>query len=70
MIFFFFFLGVHFVPVSGAVTHIPIIIIIQGNLRGSLSSTLSSQSAVSPKLAAWGELEFRKGFLILSYIGE
>jgi hypothetical protein len=57
------------VPVSGAVTHIPIIII-QGNLRGSPSSSLSSESAVSPKLAAWGELEFRKGFLILSYIGE
>ncbi|KAE7998673.1 hypothetical protein FH972_003192 [Carpinus fangiana] len=42
----------------------------QGNLKGSPSSSLSSESAVSPKLAAWGELEFRKGFLILSYIGE
>ncbi|XP_059447453.1 probable RNA-dependent RNA polymerase 3 [Corylus avellana] len=28
------------------------------------------ESAVSPKLAAWGELQFRKAFLILSYIGE
>ncbi|XP_059431763.1 probable RNA-dependent RNA polymerase 3 isoform X2 [Corylus avellana] len=37
----------------------------QGNLRGSPSSSLSSE-----KLAAWGELEFRKAFLILSYIGE
>ncbi|XP_062149198.1 probable RNA-dependent RNA polymerase 5 isoform X1 [Alnus glutinosa] len=42
----------------------------QGNLRGSPSSSLSSKSAVSPKLAAWGELEFPKAFLILSYIGE
>ncbi|KAK7845911.1 putative rna-dependent rna polymerase 5 [Quercus suber] len=39
-----------------------------GYLRGSFSSSL--ENAVSPKLAAWGELEFRKAFLILSYIGE
>ncbi|XP_059431765.1 probable RNA-dependent RNA polymerase 5 [Corylus avellana] len=42
----------------------------QGNLRGSPSSSLRSESAVRLKLAAWGELEFRKAFLILSYIGE
>ncbi|XP_050269513.1 probable RNA-dependent RNA polymerase 5 [Quercus robur] len=39
-----------------------------GYLRGSFSSSL--ENAVSPKLAAWGELEFRKAFLILSYIGK
>ncbi|KAK4601857.1 hypothetical protein RGQ29_011108 [Quercus rubra] len=39
-----------------------------GYLRGSFSSGL--ENADSPKLAAWGELEFRKAFLILSYIGE
>ncbi|KAG6662192.1 probable RNA-dependent RNA polymerase 5 isoform X2 [Carya illinoinensis] len=41
----------------------------QGSLRGSPSSNLNSAGAVSPKLLAWGELEFRKAFLILSYIG-
>ncbi|KAK9997234.1 hypothetical protein SO802_021920 [Lithocarpus litseifolius] len=39
-----------------------------GYLRGSFSSSMEND--VSPKLAAWGELEFRKAFLILSYIGE
>lgn len=47
------------------------IIITLGSLRGSPpSSNSSSAGSVSPKLLAWGELEFRKAFLILSYIGE
>ncbi|KAF5481968.1 hypothetical protein F2P56_002575 [Juglans regia] len=41
----------------------------QGSLRGSPSSNLSSAGAVRSRLLAWGELEFRKAFLILSYIG-
>ncbi|KAF3965442.1 hypothetical protein CMV_010366 [Castanea mollissima] len=35
-----------------------------GYLRGSFSSSM--ENAVSPKFAAWGELEFRKAFLILT----
>ncbi|GMY36155.1 probable RNA-dependent RNA polymerase 5, partial [Fagus crenata] len=66
-------------PLGGAVPQSPI----QENLRWSQSSltspngclirgssSSSSENAVSPKLAAWGELEFRKAFLMLSYIGE
>lgn len=64
------FIMVHFVPTRGTSTVLLTqIIIILGSLRGSPSSNLNSAGAVSPKLLAWGELEFRKAFLILSYIG-